>query len=200
MNFSELLKTTDSQKKLVCEYDESILTSESIGNLIVTSGKIVACDPFCFPDTPPFDILLKPGDYPVLLTRAKRQDKEHFTNAFAMLYLSQDMPVEWKRADTYPIDSGTGCFIDANVAQAVMQSVLESETDAETLSWALVEEFEKKDNPGWVNLTIDKTSGANIIAFDSGLGDGYYNSYFGYDANNNVTHIVTQFLSGEIVD
>jgi hypothetical protein len=51
---------------------------------------------------------------------------------------------------------------------------------------------------GWANLTVDPTTGANIIAFSSGEGDGGYATYVGYDNNNAIVCFTTDFaLLGE---
>lgn len=57
----------------------------------------------------------------------------------------------------------------------------------------LLAEMEKNvaDTRDWCNFQID--SSHNIIAFSSGLGDGVYPSYFGYDENNEICCLVTDF-------
>ncbi|WP_449419990.1 DUF4241 domain-containing protein [Phormidium nigroviride] len=48
------------------------------------------------------------------------------------------------------------------------------------------------------NLIVDETTGANIIAFTSGLGDGFFPTYFGYDINNNIVSVVTDLCSEDL--
>ena len=45
----------------------------------------------------------------------------------------------------------------------------------------------------WADLIVDETTGANIIAFSSGWGDGCYPSYWGYNAANQRVALVTDF-------
>ena len=47
---------------------------------------------------------------------------------------------------------------------------------------------------GWANLPIDPATGANLIAFTSGSGNGDYASYFGFDADGGLVCLVTDFL------
>ena len=45
----------------------------------------------------------------------------------------------------------------------------------------------------WVDFRMDQATQANIILFSSGLGDGYYPSYFGYDRDGSVVCLATDF-------
>ncbi|MBE9105062.1 DUF4241 domain-containing protein [Nostoc cf. edaphicum LEGE 07299] len=45
----------------------------------------------------------------------------------------------------------------------------------------------------WTNICIDKSTQLNIIAFSSGYGDGIYPTYFGYDTEDKIVNIVTEF-------
>ncbi|MBE8964717.1 DUF4241 domain-containing protein [Nostocales cyanobacterium LEGE 12452] len=42
-------------------------------------------------------------------------------------------------------------------------------------------------------MCIDKSTQLNIIAFSSGYGDGIYPTYFGYDTEDKIVNIVTEF-------
>ncbi len=44
-----------------------------------------------------------------------------------------------------------------------------------------------------VNFCVDEATGANIIAFSSGWGDGCYASYWGYDADGKIACLITDF-------
>lgn len=55
-------------------------------------------------------------------------------------------------------------------------------------------------SPGkeWANLPVgsDPARAANVIAFESGYGDGAYASYWGYDAAGDLVSLVTDFEAG----
>lgn len=59
----------------------------------------------------------------------------------------------------------------------------------------LITEMEKTyvNTWSWVNLEMDPETNANLIAFSSGLGDGCYASYFGFDEKHNPMILVTDF-------
>ena len=105
-----------------------------IGNLIVTSGKLISSDPLSEPDLRySFTKTISPGHYPVILSVADFQPRNDARIAYAMLRISRETAVKWEVAivnDQYPqedkgevygygVDSGTGCFMDWNAAQAL---------------------------------------------------------------------------------
>lgn len=186
-----------------------IFTPYKIGELVLTSGKLVACDPLVNPNSEPFEITLTPGRYPVILSVAHIQKNNNQRVAYAMLRLSDRTPARWEMATVpgedlsslpegyifgYDVDSGTGCFMDAEVGQIIDDSIY-ADTEEEILVYQLLERLEKTQIPTWcwADMCIDKKSQANVIAFTSGWGDGVYITYFGYDADNNIVSVVTDF-------
>jgi hypothetical protein len=53
------------------------------------------------------------------------------------------------------------------------------------------------DNPNlswsWANFLVDEESQANVIAFSSGWGDVLYPTYFGYDVEDCIVKVITDF-------
>src|SRR5688572_1614093 len=78
-------------------YSECRLDVKQIAELVLTSGKIVACDPFTLWGEQPFARAVPPGRYPVFLTIAhyKGGDKRE---AFASVRFHPDNPVRWEMA------------------------------------------------------------------------------------------------------
>jgi hypothetical protein len=114
------------------------------GDLIVTSGYIVACDPLLADEntTKPFATLITPGRYPVILSiqHAMKHYQTGYRDyqyvAFATLRLHERRPVRWEPAIVpgedlssredesipgYIVDSGNGCFMDADIARIFVQ-------------------------------------------------------------------------------
>ena len=91
----------------------------------------------------------------------------------------------------YPVDAGTGCFMDLSVATELSQR-MNADDDWDS---SLIAEIEKNRALGvsWLNTTIDIDTGANLVAFSSGWGDGAYPSYWGYDDDENIVALVTDF-------
>lgn len=180
-----------------------------VGELILTSGRLVACDPLVNPNSDPFEITLTPGRYPVILSVAHNKKNNGQRVAYAMLRLSDRTPTRWELATVpgedlsllpegkifgYGVDAGTGCFMDADVAQIIDDSIY-AETEKEILVYQLLDMLEKtsKRTWCWADMRVDAESQANVIAFSSGWGDGIYATYFGYDAEGNIVSVVTDF-------
>jgi hypothetical protein len=101
----------------------------SIGELVLTSGRILACDPMLMCETPPIADTVPPGRYPVILSVAELPSGDQRV-ACALLRLSEHAAVRWAiatpqgqtlsaltpaQAFGYSVDFATGCFMDADV-------------------------------------------------------------------------------------
>ena len=118
-----------------------------LGELVLTSGKVTACDPLM--DVEPhryFVQTVEPGRYPVIVSVATFSPRQDKRLACTMLRISESSPVRWEHAvwhgapplkDNqmcyYGVDTGTGCFMDVDAAQAI-QAI-----SAKTIGW---EEFD----------------------------------------------------------
>ena len=183
---------------------EIFFRTKVLGKLNLPTGKIVASDPFVYFDEKPFITKIESGSYDVILSLA-RINHEDERVAFAMLKFNENLPIRWELAlrETddisklidgqffgFGVDSGTGCFIDAQ-SQIILNKLLEDQKFDEFL----VNEMQKTfvNTRDWVNYTFENHPNNNLIAFSSGWGDGHYASYFGYDENNQVVCLVTDF-------
>lgn len=228
------------QHKLPYRELETIeISTTLIGEVILPSGQIVACDPLMDLDLEdPFVMPVAPGHYPVILSLAGFPATGERRIACAKLQITQKEPLRWEVATIYPdrpadyqaygVDSGTGSFLDLEAAQIIKKL---SEPDpvayrnackeGKEAAWKLISEasyrFEEEycdlviaqmeaneqrygddaypyDRKGdWANLTIDNSTGANVITFSTGWGDGGYVSYWGYDATDDIACLVTDF-------
>jgi hypothetical protein len=206
-----------------------------IGKLVITSGKLSACDPLLEPNLEGyFKKTIPPGHHPVIISIAELQPLNDTRIAYAMLRLSNEPVVKWEIAavvnNQYPrknegedygygVDSGTGCFMDLDVAQtlhnlanpdqiAYEAAVQAGTNEAWKLTLAALERFEREfcdkvilamNHNGrvvasWANVLVHDTNQANVIAFSSGWGDGGYSSYWGYDVKGNLASLVTDFV------
>src|SRR5690349_18474410 len=75
------------------------ISLHQIGELILTSGRIIACDPLIVPDTRYYvKKSVKPGRYPVIVSVADFQPVGDTRFACAMLRLSEEPTVRWEVA------------------------------------------------------------------------------------------------------
>ena len=174
------------------------------GELLVTSGRVVACDPLTAPETEPFTRVVPPGPHRVTLSVAHFEDGDQRVAA-AMLRLGGERPTRWELAMLageelaelaegevfgYGVDSGTGCFMDEEAAQALLRKMDEDEEYYEDV----IDEMGKAyvHTWSWANIELGD-AGANLVAFSTGVGDGLYASYFGLDAEGRPVSLVTDF-------
>jgi hypothetical protein len=111
----------------------------------------------------------------------------------------------------YGVDSGKGCFLDARTMEKLeperqlysqrnqrlwdeprlinLDAIQQLRTpffrrlDAETI----------EAGRDWADLVVDPETGANLVVFSSGYGDGGYPSYWGLDSGGEVSCLVTDF-------
>ncbi len=191
-------------KEVATEIGRVVLRVKPAGDLKVTSGRVVACDPLVSPDVEPFDRRVPAGAFPVLLSVAHFEDGDRRV-AGAMLRFAERPAASWEMALRsgeemsaldegevfgYPVDSDTGCFMDAETARLVLSNV-----DEEDFADALVGEMDKtyEDTWSWANVEVDAAAGHNVAVFSTGVGDGLYASYFGLDEAGEVVCLVTDF-------
>lgn len=183
----------------------------SIGHIAIPSGKVIACDGIVLEqgDTG-FATAVPPGKYPVILTIARfaSNGDERVACATIRFNHSDDaQPLKWEpalrpgedpatlEADSffgYGVDSGTGCFIDPKGMKAIEAMIETDQTFFETIITEMARH--KHTTWDWANLVVDPASGANLVVFSAGAGDGAYPCYFGRDAAGNVACLVTDFL------
>ena len=176
------------------------LIAYRLPDMSLPSGRVVASDGFIM-DRDPFTRQVKPLSYPMLLAVAKFDNDERV--AFALIQFSQSPVEKWETAVTesqdlsklesdqiygYGVDSGTGCFCDADAKQ-----IFNDATDPDMRFFSRVtREMDKSYKPtrAWIHISTAKGSAA---LFSSGFGDGLYASYFGLDEDGNPVALLTDF-------
>ena len=168
------------------------------GHLALPSGSLVICEPLYFHDQEPLKEKLPPGRYRVELAEAtiyrggKAVDRR---NAFARIILAPGTAVEWREAGAFGADGGTGGYIDGKAMQALIDA-----GRAEAFSNELLEAFEpvyaaaerfETDPDGYHQYVELPVGEANLIAFSTGWGDGWYASYLGLDNSGAVVEVLT---------
>ncbi len=202
------------------------LEEQEIDPLVLPSGQIVACDPFVALGARPFARSVPKGRYKVVLSLSGRHV------ALACVRFGRAKVARWEVATFagsaprdglpgYGVDSGTGCFVDAEVAarhvarerarhdaryDAVSEKLRDKGVDPQDPSWHEAYEAELEDDEadlltrmgpslnkrGWASLALDE-EGGNLLAFRSGVGDGVYASYWGLDSRGRPAVLITDF-------
>ncbi len=182
-------------------------TVKNLGRLKIKHGRIIACDPAEGHD----DVSIKPlnaqfpkGKYLCEVSVACIDDSVEEYVGFARIRFSNELPVRWelvvregenvekrsKNADFgYPVESGTGCFMDISAQKEYKVSVKKDDNYWEQIEDEMAERDEKAC--GSIIWSLDE---ANMAVFPSGYGDGTYPSYIGYDDEGKICRLVTDFL------
>ena len=190
------------------------ISTHSIGDLILTSGRLLPWDLLMIPDERYcLKTALNPGHYPVVLAVARIRPVHDTRIACAQLRISEETPVRWQAAlvnetnpdgsvrYSYGVDSGTGSFMDVEVARVLAPLVWEESGGGDRFEEfcdrviADMDEhlFDARSAAGWANIKIDDDTAANVITFSAGWGDGGYASFWGYGESGNLASLVTDF-------
>lgn len=208
--FEEVFSFPESEHITTFPLIDSIV---DIGKLHITTNTIVACDPLYDYDVDtPFIQKVPNGDFPVKLYYTN-DDSWGYRIGFAVIRFS-DMPAKtWQMAILegenpkdlevdeffgYVVEAGMGCFRDEKAAQLYGQKINQlHQTNGKDFNHYddyVEKEMEKQNEYDFLNLQPDSLLPHNVIMFSSGVGDGLYPSYFGFDEMGSVTCLITDFL------
>lgn len=179
--------------------------TQGAGRLHLPTGWLIAVDPSWLaswrtPRIRPFTARVPPGSYPVTLALLDWRDDDGSTGtmeAAAQVTIHDEPAATWEFAlrpgqdpatladDEFfgvGVDSGTIGLVDA-VAQIEMARLSD-------------EAFSRLEPPsaGQFANVVDPKSGANLIAFGSGMGDGYYPVWVGRASDGSVSSFVLDLL------
>lgn len=171
-------------------------TIAHLGSLNSETGRLLAGDPITIASRQAFAQRFPVGEFPVELALAKTTGDERV--GFARVCFSNRRVAKWELARLpgqkplaltdssvycYGVDGGMGVFIDSVAnqrfairGQATWDSVFMRNTDL----------------PGYSGY-LHRFSGHNLATFTTGLGDGCYATYIGYDASGKVCRLLTDF-------
>lgn len=168
----------------------------AIGNLLSESGTLVACDPINLHDSRGFTQRFPIGRFPVELAMAAFRNDERV--AFSRIVFSRQPVVKWELARLpgqpplelsdsttycYPVDAGAGIFADKAATAAF-------DTKGQA-AWEAV--FITKAAKNGYRGFIEEFDAHNLATFSTGVGDGCYSTYIGYDATGKVCRLLTDF-------
>ena len=194
---------------------------QQIAELNLPTGDLVACDPFCLYTPVAFVPRVEPGRYPVSVAVAEYESKDERV-ALAILRLAEYQPVRWEMATSathgpnfnifaphgiykYSVDYACGSFMDLKTAQVLAMLMNEKEPDLTDPSCDLMNGWLNRINElmartyvntwSWANVDVETKEELNMVVFSSGIGDGAYTSYWGYDAHERLACLVLQRLA-----
>lgn len=192
--------------------ESPLIETFEAGNLVITSGKLVASDPLITSEMPAFTIEFPIGEFPVLV----HKEIESNCIAYAEVVFSNSEIMTWQLATSegqyltdleegeiygFPVESGMGCLMDfetQNNLNLLEQHLFKRKGDDFI---GIYEEFFHEhffQEEGAVNqyafLKPNEEKSGNLFAFETGYGEGFYASYIGFDKNNVPVKVVSEFV------
>jgi hypothetical protein len=161
-----------------------------IGEVLLPSGRVIVSESLF--DAEPLDARVAPGGYPVHVTLVHHPDAaDHELVAFVSLVLSEAPTVRWEEAGTIAVDGGT-----ATITSIEGRDELERVFDDDQLPAVDLDEqiFDSMVAHDYLATEWALTSETNLVRVSSGVGDGGYPVYLGFDAEGNPTRVVLDFL------
>jgi hypothetical protein len=177
--------------------------AHEIGVLKLPSGRLVLCDALADSTAGPLDRVVEAGSYPVLVSVARLEDGDERIAA-AMIRFSSRTIIDWELAmppqaeplepgDSdfvgYAVESGTGSFLSAEAADALAHRLDEDPAFHERMVDALKVNY--RETRDWAEIDIDEPGLYNGILFSTGLGDGVYPSFWGFDEDGVPVCLIT---------
>jgi hypothetical protein len=126
-----------------------------------------------------------------------------------MLRLAEGTPVTWHLATQagddapladdelsgFAVDSGTAMFASPAGARLFGKKL----TVLGMVNFPYITQVSKQmeanapNGGAWANVVLDANTGTNVVAFQSGFGDGVYATYWGYDAEGGLICLAIDF-------
>ncbi len=196
-----------AQSSLIRQYDAdaAALTRVVIGDLVITSGEFLACDPLGELRDSAFEERFPVGQHRVVLCIAHLSDGTRIS-AYAMVELTTGQPYTWEVARVkesvyagmphqYCVDSGTGCFMDSECLPLLAARFNPADPgDPYRLQLAHQIHDDHDDlGVGATGVQLSQSTGANCVIFETGWGDDWYQSYLGRDKAGVVCCLLTDF-------
>lgn len=178
----------------------------AVGDVEVTSGRIIAVDPLTLFGAQPFTRTVAPGRYRVTVYMALGRV------AAAGMRFAEGKPDHWEPAllagqDVnelkkdqffgYGVDAGLGSFMDAETLPLLEERdrQVQAKLGSDYTSYydnVLATELTSNGDDYVLHQPMADRKG-NIAIFSSGWGDGFYGSYWGLDKAGNPLVLVTDF-------
>lgn len=195
---AELFEIAFDEEAIVVELadEELLFTSQPVGSLRITSGKIMAGDPARASDALELTDSFSTGEFPVEAAIAEFQDGEEVIG-YLRIKFSDNTTAQWEPAVYTGENARVSTLVESGIFTLADAEVLpslptidgdERETLMERLNNALDETYE--DDRAWAELDFESN---NLIACSSGDGPGTYSTYLGYDASGKICRLLVDF-------
>ncbi len=188
---------------------EILLERRKVADLVLPTGRLLACDPLEAPETEPFEHRVEPGSYPVFAITANLRDglrtayavvefRATRAHRWEIAHLRGEEPARWNERHGFHVQSNVAALMDDRTAHHLLDVLHYGEDDE--LERAIQGEFRRGRRSGnrgvsVANIPVNPANGGNIVAFDADAGT--YVTYFGFDGDDEVAMAVLDF---EVLD
>ena len=159
-----------------------------LGTVQLPSGRVVVGE-YLF-DADPLGFQVASGAYPAHATLARYKGEDNDSVAFATLVLSDAPTVRWEEATDIAVDGGTTTITSVE-GRDELRRVFDEDPVSLDLDDAIFDSMVAHD---YLGTNWKLTPETNLVRVSSGVGDGGYPVYVGYDAAGNPTRVVVDFL------
>jgi Protein of unknown function (DUF4241) len=168
------------------------VSAVGLGDIVLPSSRLLVADFFFLGGSmldglPRVDVTGFTGRAPVCLHVARLEPADERA-AFLHVRLLDAPVVRWViGTEQFGVDGGTGGIASVEAVRAVP-----ADFDGQVYIDAL--DAHNVNTWSWANIATDPASGANVIGFSTGYGDGGYPVYSGIDRDGRVVSIVIDLL------
>lgn len=201
----DVLNITNGKTDMVdTEFGRMQIEKIEAGKLKLITGKVIATDPILMYDDQCYSKHVAPGTYTVYIYNGKIEKRKTQT-VLAELRFNENISVKWEMALLkgensngfasdefmgYEVENGLGCFMDEHVMDILDRL---DEEELENYENNIKDKIRQGDKT-WADILIDKETQGNIIVFASGWNSGVFPTYYGFDKNDKLVKIVTDFM------
>ena len=196
--------------------ENPLLETYEAGKIHISSGKIVASDALISPDHSAFNQGFPKGDFQVLVHKERESnciafaeivfDKNQLAENWTLALCGDQNLEDLKEGEIfgYPVESGMGSFMDKDAQNALnnLEQDLFHKKGADFMG--IYEEFfhahffdEKGAIDQFAGLKPYDSKPENIVAFETGYGEGFYATYIGYSKDNQPVKLISEFIEIE---
>lgn len=199
-----------------------------VGQIDCPTGKIVTADPLAYLPSAQFSPVLAEGvpsgtycvdvsvcrqaQIGVRMCTARLKIKETKAVKYKRTTATKESVIELKNGEAlegFPVDAGMICFCDAKTAEEYRAFIDEwhkqnpdgnhyddyfAKFFAESYDEMPAFQREGGDFIEWINPQTN----SKMVMIASGFGDGFYNSYYGYDSDGEICEIIVPMVNPEI--
>jgi hypothetical protein len=165
--------------------DYALTDDLQIGDVKLPSGRVIVGE--YLSDEEPLAFTVAPGAYPAHATLARYPDYPNDDVAFLTLVLSESPTVRWQASGAIGVDGGTTTVTSVEGRDELLKA---QETGSLELNEAIFDSMVAHD---YLATDWELTPQTNLVQVSSGVGDGAYPVYVGFDEQGEPTRVVVDF-------